>query len=171
MLDGLLDGLKRDRDIRAQVLHRRALSAEDLMGVGELSEEQAERALTRIQEGEESVPVLLVRSFDAVSRSFVTLTGVLIDLNGPYKKREVLVSMLGCTVQVKASKAPMTMISDVSFLSDLVFLGSKEEGAPSKFRIGVVDRGEVKDIRGYSLECSARYSSQTGYTYTTKRRF
>lgn len=177
MLAGSLDGLKKVRDDEKTLKERMALNAKDLVGGPVLSDEDAERSVTRLEEGEPKVAVLLVTAVDLSTGSMTLHDGTQVDVvKGVWgaAKKKLVASLMSNLVNVPKSKAPVTSYADVIFLKDYLYIGHAGPSGPPadeevRLRIGVINgSGGVYTAHGSPLP-GTTYNSNAGYYYPKKR--
>lgn len=164
----LLRGLKAARDSRKTLMENKAHQSLDTSAI--VQTEDSELAGTRLEDGEPSVSVLLVESFDPDGRMLVTICGE--ELSATTRVSDGAAIVLRASVLVSDSKAPTNTLDELAFLKPYVYTGRRKEDGTEvvAMRVGIVKGGKVLDVRGRQLKLETSYSSQTGYTFIRKDR-
>lgn len=166
--EALLSRLKGLRDGRRLTLENKAYQSLDTASV--VRTEDSDLVGTRLEDGEPSVTVLLVKSFDPVGKVLETVQGE--TLSATMRVREGASVVLRSSVSVASSKAPPNTLDELAFLKPFAYTGRRKDDGTEvvALRIGVVVKGKVLDILGRPLKEETFYSSQTGYTFIRKER-
>ena len=164
----LLAGLKGLRDAKKITQENKAYQSLDTASV--VRTEDSELAGTRLEDGEPSVTVLLVKSFDPVGKVLETIHGQ--TLSATMRVKEGASVVLRASVSVADSKAPTNTLDELAFLKPFAYTGRRREDGTEvvAMRVGIVKGGKVLDVRGRQLKLETSYSSQTGYTFIRKDR-
>ena len=164
----LLVALKSLRDAKKVTQENKAYQSLDTASV--VRTEDSELAGTRLEEGEPSVSVLLVKSFDPVDKVRETIQGE--TLYPTSRKREGASIVLRASVSVAESKAPPNTLDELAFLKPYAYTGRRKADGTEvvAMRVGIVKNGRVLDVRGQQLKLETFYSSQMGYTFIRKDR-